>query len=88
MPDQTFKRRVAKFAARHAVWAGTASLIEAATHQIVDVEDDSIENTGIEIGATVVGFAVMVKCEKYTDRMVDGVADWRIARKAKKAQQS
>lgn len=86
MPNQTFKRRVAKFVARNAVWTGTTALVQSAADQILDIEDDTVEETAVELGALTIGFAVMIKCEKYTDQMVDRVADWRIARKAAKAE--
>jgi hypothetical protein len=84
MPDQSFKRRVAKFVARNAVWTGTTALAHTAVDQFVDAEEGSVEETGIDLACLTIGFAAMIKLEPLTDRMVDRVADWRQDRQLKK----
>lgn len=86
MPNQTIKRRAAKFFARHAVWTGTTFISNVVVQSVVDVEEDSIQEDVIYLSTWTLGFMTMLKCEKYTDQMVDRVADWRIARKAEKAE--
>lgn len=88
MHPKTFKRTVAKFAMRHIVWSVSTSLVESTAHQFLDVEEDSAEEAGIHLGALVTGFAVSRKLEPLTDEMVDRVANWRVARKAAKADTS
>lgn len=85
MPNQTFKRFVAKTAAQVAVSSAVSHATIATANQIVSPEDDSLENEVIDLSGSVFGFVVSWKLRPLTDAMVDRVADWHVARKAEKA---
>lgn len=85
MPNETFKRFVAKTAAQVAVSSAVSHATIATANTIIPTEEDSVSNDAIDLGGSVFGFVVSWKLRPLTDGMVDRVADWHVARKAAKA---
>lgn len=77
------KRDIVKFATQIAV---TSAAIKASTTVIETVVDpqDNTASQRVDTGGFVAGTLIGMSLSRHTDRMVDRVADWRIARKEQK----
>jgi hypothetical protein len=78
------KREVAKFAANMAT-IGTAAVV-AETALNTAIGDEGEDATSIHTGSLMIGAVVGFHTRRVTDKVVDMVADRRIARKERKSQ--
>ena len=78
-------RKVAKFATRVAVYAGSMYGTEAALNAIIG--DPNEEPTaGLHTGSMMIGAVIGYEISARTDAVIDAVADKRLARKAQKTE--
>lgn len=65
------------------VWNVTANAATIAAYTVID-EPTENQETGIEVGAAMLGCAVMFKTKARTDQVIESIADWRQNRKTAK----
>jgi sugar (pentulose or hexulose) kinase len=75
------KRNIAKLAARIAVQAAAVTATTSICDHVIENDDDS----PIDIASQITGHMIGISLWDRADRTVDRIADWRIARKEKKA---
>lgn len=77
---QISKRGIVKYAMHTLVGAVAAQVTETAITTVIDPEDDG----NVELASNIVATGVVMATWKRTDRLVDNIADWRVARKEAK----
>lgn len=79
------KRNAAKLAVRAITYSAAVQGTTAAIDHCVDPQTEAAEEA-VETGGFIAGSLVALYLWRHTDQVVDRVADWRIARKAEKAE--
>jgi len=78
------KRDAVKFVANAATIGVAATATETALNTIINDPDE--DNANIHTGSLMIGAVIGFHTKRYTDKVVDAVADRRAARKARKNQ--